>query len=145
MAMPSSVYSERTVPAALRRARWHLMSAGALPPDLIPAELQRSWLRSWDAGLQPCGRTPGTACLWAQLARALEQQRELVAYARPVMEFLLEQTRETDSMVVLVAPMECSCMPQADPSSWAVPSGGVAPRRHLEQYRGTNAIGGTDR
>ncbi|MGL6202913.1 MAG: sigma-54-dependent Fis family transcriptional regulator, partial [Giesbergeria sp.] len=57
--MPSSVYSERTVPAALRRARWHLMNAGTLPPDLIPTELQRSWLRSWDAGLQPCGRTPG--------------------------------------------------------------------------------------
>ena len=142
--MPSSVYSERTVPAALRRARWHLMSAGALPPDLIPAELQRSWLRSWDAGLQPCGRTPGAPhASGAQLARALEQQRELVAYARPVMEFLLEQTRETDSMVVLAGTDGMLLHASGDPQFM-----GRAERVALrpgatwsEQYRGTNAIG----
>ena len=142
--MPSSVYSERTVPAALRRARSHLMNAGALPPDLIPAELQRSWQRSWDAGLQPCGRTPGAPhASGAQLARALEQQRELVAYARPVMEFLLEQTCETDSMVVLAGTDGMLLHALGDPRFM-----GRAERVALrpgatwsEQYRGTNAIG----
>lgn len=142
--MPSSVYSERTVPAALRRARWHLMNAGTLPPDLIPTELQRSWLRSWDAGLQPCGRTPGAPhASGAQLARALEQQRELVAYARPVMEFLLEQTRDTDSMVVLAGTDGILLHASGDPQFL-----GRAERVALrpgatwsEQHRGTNAIG----
>jgi hypothetical protein len=55
------------------------MSSGSLPPDMILPELSRSWLRSWNAGLLPCGRSPGVPhASAAQLARALEHQRELV-------------------------------------------------------------------
>ena len=53
-------------------------------------------------GLAPAGRTPGAPhASAAQLARALDHQHELVSHARPVMEFLFEQTRDTDSMVIL--------------------------------------------
>ena len=90
------------MPSQLREARRQLMNRGSLPPDLIQPELARSWLRSWEAGLQPCGRLPGAPhASGAQLARALELQCELVAHARPVMEFVFEQTRGTDSMVIL--------------------------------------------
>ncbi len=94
--MPPSSLQARPVPSQLREARRQLMSRGSVPPDLIQPELARSWLRSWDAGLQPCGRMPGAPhASGAQLARALQAQRELVAHARPVMEFMFEQTQHT--------------------------------------------------
>ena len=92
----------RSPSARLREARRHLLGNGQVPSGLIHEELARSWQRSWDAGLQPVGRMPGAPhASSAQLARALERQRELVAHALPVMEFLHEQTRDTDSISVL--------------------------------------------
>ena len=142
--MPPSALQERPVPSLLRQARRQLMSSGSLPPDLIFPELTQSWMRCWSAGLQPCGRTPGAPhASGAQLARALTAQRELVAHARPVMEFLLDQTRETDSMVVLAGTDGMLLHASGDPHFV-----GRAERVALrpgaswhEHYRGTNAIG----
>ena len=103
--MTTPVLQDRSVPARLREARRHLVSNGHLPADLIQTDLARSWERSWQAGLQPMGRMPGAPnASGAQLARELERQRELVAHARPVMEFLHEQTRDSDSMSILAGP-----------------------------------------
>lgn len=142
--MPPSALQERPVPSLLRQARRQLMSSGSLPPDLILPELTQSWMRCWSAGLQPCGRMPGAPhASGAQLARALTAQRELVAHARPVMEFLLDQTRETDSMVVLAGTDGMLLHASGDPHFV-----GRAERVALrpgaswhEHYRGTNAIG----
>jgi transcriptional regulator of acetoin/glycerol metabolism len=142
--MPSNALQERPVPSVLREARRQLMNRGSLPPDLIAPELARSWLRSWQAGLQPCGRMPGAPnASAAQLARELERQRELVAHARPVMEFLYEQTRDTDSMGILAGADGMLLHTFGDPQFI-----GRAERVALrpgaswhEQYRGTNAIG----
>lgn len=142
--MPSSVLQERPVPSLLRQARRHLMSSGNLPPDLILPELAKSWMRCWNAGLQPSGRVPGAPhASGAQLARALESQRELVAHARPVMEFLLDQTRETDSMVVLAGADGMLLHASGDPG-FVNRAERVALRPGAtwhESYRGTNAIG----
>lgn len=142
--MSSSVLQERPVPSLLRQARRQLMNSGSLPPDLTFPELTRSWMRCWSAGLQPCGRTPGAPhASGAQLARALEVQRELVAHARPVMEFLLDQTRETDSMVVLAGADGMLLHASGDPH-FVSRAERVALRPGAtwhEQYRGTNAIG----
>ena len=142
--MPPSALQERPVPSLLRQARRQLMSSGNLPPDLILPELTQSWMRCWSAGLQPCGRTPGAPhASGAQLARALEVQRELVAHARPVMEFLLDQTRETDSMVVLAGADGMLLHASGDPD-FVSRAERVALRPGAtwhEQYRGTNAIG----
>src|SRR5690349_5627983 len=90
--------AQRPARSRLRLARRQLMEDGRPPGELVGAELARSWQRSLQAGLQPAGRMPGAPhASGAQLARALEQQRELVAHARPVMEFLVEQTEGTDS------------------------------------------------
>ncbi|MCZ2406803.1 MAG: sigma-54-dependent Fis family transcriptional regulator [Burkholderiales bacterium] len=142
--MPSTVFPGRAVPGALRNARWHLMNAGTLPADALPPELSNSWLRSWQAGLQPCGRMSGVPhASGAQLARALDMQRELVAHARPVMEFLCEQTRDSDSLVILAGADGMLLHASGDPRFM-----GRAERVALrpgatwsEQYRGTNAIG----
>ncbi|MBH1978508.1 sigma-54-dependent Fis family transcriptional regulator [Simplicispira sp. 110] len=142
--MPPSALPDRPVPRLLRQARRQLMNSGSLPPDMIQSELSRSWLRSWNAGLQPCGRTPGVPhASAAQLARALEIQRELVAHARPVMEFLFDQTRDSDSMVVLAGTDGMLLHASGDPQ-FVDRAERVALRPGAtwhEQYRGTNAIG----
>ncbi len=142
--MPPPVLQDRTEPRQLREARRQLLGNGQLPPHLINDELARSWLRCWQAGLQPVGRLPGAPnASAAHLARELERQRELVAHARPVMEFLHEQTRGTDSMSILAAADGMLLHTLGDPQFI-----GRAERVALrlgatwhEQIRGTNAIG----
>ncbi|MES2952881.1 MAG: sigma-54-dependent Fis family transcriptional regulator [Pseudomonadota bacterium] len=142
--MSIPVVQDRAVPSQLREARRQLISSGRLPPDLIQTDLARSWLRCWQAGLQPVGRMPGAPnASGAQLTRELERQRELVAHARPVMEFLHEQTRGTDSMSILAGADGMLLHTLGDPQFI-----GRAERVALrlgatwhEQFRGTNAIG----
>ena len=142
--MPTPVLQDRSVPSQLREARRQLVTHGRLPTDLIQTDLARSWLRCWQAGLQPMGRMPGAPnASGAQLTRELERQRELVAHARPVMEFLHEQTRGTDSMSILAGPDGMLLHTLGDPQFI-----GRAERVALrlgatwqEQFRGTNAIG----
>ena len=86
----------------LREAREALANEGQVPEGLVEPWLQRSWERSRAAGLSPTGRTTGVPYASArQLARARDQSRELLDLARPVMEFLFEQTRGTDSLILL--------------------------------------------
>lgn len=144
MAISSRALQKRPEPSRLREARRQLVDRGSLPPDLIQPELASSWLRSWDAGLQPFGRMSGAPhASGAQLARALELQRELVAHARPVMEFVFEQTQDTDSMVILAGTDGMLLQAFGDPQ-FASRAERVALRPGAtwqEQYRGTNAIG----
>jgi transcriptional regulator of acetoin/glycerol metabolism len=136
--------AQRPARTRLRLARRQWMEQGELPDELLGPDLARSWLRSFQAGLQPSGRTPGAPhASGAQLARALEQQRELVAHARPVMEFLAQQTEGTDSMVILAGADGVVLQALGD-----LQFVGRAERVALrpgaswcEQYRGTNAIG----
>jgi transcriptional regulator of acetoin/glycerol metabolism len=142
--MNTPVLQERAPASRLREARRQLVSSGRMPADLIQTDLARSWLRCWQHGLQPMGRMPGAPnASGAQLARELERQRELVAHARPVMEFLHEQTRDTDSMSILAGADGMLLHTLGDPHFI-----GRAERVALrvgatwqEQYRGTNAIG----
>jgi len=135
---------ERASANRLREARRLLVNSGRVPIDLIQPELARSWQRCWNQGLQPMGRMPGAPnASAAQLARALERQRELVAHARPVMEFLHEQTCGSDSISVLADADGMLLHTLGDPQFM-----GRAERVALrvgatwqEQYRGTNAIG----
>jgi transcriptional regulator of acetoin/glycerol metabolism len=142
--MPAPALQERSVPSQLREARRQLVSRGHLPIELMQSDLARSWQRCWQTGLQPVGRMPGAPhASGAQLTRALERQRELIAHARPVMEFLHEQTRGTDSMSILAGADGMLLHTMGDPQFI-----GRAERVALrlgatwhEQFRGTNAIG----
>ncbi len=134
----------RTVPARLREARRQLLEGGDVADGQIDAGLLGSWKRSQQFGLTPTGRTPGAPhASAAQLVRALDQQRELVSHARPVMEFLFEQTRHTDSMVILADERGMLLQTLGD-VSFADHAQRVALRAGAnwhEQWRGTNAIG----
>lgn len=91
-----------TTPVALRQARQHLLESGQCPSGLVDERLARSWSRSMAAGLMPTGRpqsidhpSSGT------LRHVLASNPELLAHSRPVMEYLFEQVRHSQSVVVL--------------------------------------------
>jgi sigma-54 dependent transcriptional regulator, acetoin dehydrogenase operon transcriptional activator AcoR len=140
----TSTLETRPAPRQLREARRRLLDRGVMPGELLAPPLSRSWARSWQAGLQPCGRVAGAPhASGAQLARALEAQRELVAHAQPVMEFLAEQTQGTESMVIL-AGADGVLLHALGDLQFVHRAERVALRpgaTWCERYRGTNAIG----
>lgn len=142
--MHFNIPTARTTPVALRQARRQLLDQGGVSTGLLDDRLARSWSRSLDFGLQASGRTPGAPhASTAQLARALEHQRELVAHARPVMEFVFEQTRDSDCMVILADSGGLLLHTLGD-AAFLDRASRVALRPGAtwhEQYRGTNAIG----
>ena len=131
-------------PAQVRQAREQLNNTGTVSAELIGPVLARSWQRSAEAGLLPNGRTPGAPHASArQLARALEQHHELVAHARPAMELLHEQTRDTDSLVIL-ADADGMVLHTLGDAEFLQRAERVALRPGAnwhERWRGTNAIG----
>lgn len=137
--------SQKPDRAALRRARDLMLERGDLPLGyLVSTLLARSWRRSVDAGLAPDGRLADTNRLAdADLSRAREQRHELIAHARPVMEYLHSQTRDSGSMVTLADENGVLLQALGDPDFL-----GRAERVALspgaswhERHRGTNAIG----
>jgi len=131
--------------AALRRARDLMLERGELPLGyLVSTLLARSWRRSVDAGLAPEGRLPEAGRLDThQLSQARDRNHELIAHARPVMEYLHAQMRESDSMVILADERGVLLQALGDPDFLtraervALMPGASWDERH----RGTNAIG----
>ena len=142
--MPIQALASHAPGADIREARRQLCQAGEVGEGLIAPALRRSWDRSRQFGLAPTGRAPGAPhASAAQLARALDRQRELVAHARPMMEFLFEQTRDTGSMVIL-ADAQGTLLQALGDAGFAQRAERVALRPGAswhEQWRGTNAIG----
>jgi transcriptional regulator of acetoin/glycerol metabolism len=140
----ASALATRTPPGRLREARRQWLEAGELASGLIDPALHASWQRSRGFGLAPDGRPPGAPhASGAQLARALEHRRALVSQARPVMEFLCEQIRDTDCMVILADPQGMLLQSLGD-ACFSDKAARVALRPGAiwhEQWRGTNAIG----
>ncbi|HSX63935.1 MAG TPA: sigma-54-dependent Fis family transcriptional regulator, partial [Pseudoxanthomonas sp.] len=134
----------RTPPHRLRAARRQLLETGAVAQGLVDTTLSASWQRSRDFGLLPDARTPGAPhASAAQLKRALEHRHALVSHARPVMEFVSEHIRDTDSIVILADPQGMLLCAQGD-TGFIDKAARVALRPGAiwhEQWRGTNAIG----
>ncbi len=131
--------------ASLRRARELMLERGDVPLGyLVSALLARSWRRSFEAGLSPQGRLPDACRVDAsELARISERNRELIANARPVMEYLHAQTRESGSMVILADDKGVLLQALGDPDFLSrADRVALAPGASwLERHRGTNAIG----
>ncbi|TCJ15375.1 sigma-54-dependent Fis family transcriptional regulator [Parasulfuritortus cantonensis] len=131
--------------AVLRQARSRLLESGDIPSELpVDAVVARSWRRSLRAGLMPAGRLPEVVHLsGAQLARLRERQQELLAHARPVMEYLYRQTRDSDSMVILADDRGLLLQAMGDSAFLSrAERVALAPGASwAERYRGTNAIG----
>ena len=91
-----------TSAVALRQARLHLLEHGDCPPGGLDDRVARSWQRSLAAGLLPADqRLEPQHTSGAELTRTLAVNRELVAHSRPVMDYLFEQVRQAQGMVIL--------------------------------------------
>lgn len=129
---------------ALRKARRHLIEHGRCSSEHLDERLARSWQRSLAAGLQPLGRFDPAATLDTQgLSLLRARHHELLAHSLPVMEYLFEQVRHSQSVVVLADPQGTLMHTHGDTHFL-----GKAERIALtsgaswhEQERGTNAIG----
>jgi transcriptional regulator of acetoin/glycerol metabolism len=129
---------------ALRQARLHLLEHGDCPPGMINEHVARSWRRSLAAGLLPTGRLADSEhASGSRLGHMLARNHDLLAHSRPVMEYLFEQVRHSQSMVIL-ADKSGTLMHTLGDTDFL----GKAERVALaagaswhEQHRGTNAIG----
>ncbi len=87
---------------ALRQARAHLLAHGQCLPGMVDESLARSWRRSLAAGLAPTARVaPIDHFNSNALRHTLAANHELLAHSRPVMDYLFEQVRHSQSVVVL--------------------------------------------
>ncbi|PQA78542.1 sigma-54-dependent Fis family transcriptional regulator [Rhodoferax sp. TS-BS-61-7] len=128
---------------ALRQARQQLLETGQCPVGVLDERLVRSWHRSLAAGLAPAGRAATDHAGSASLRQALANSHALLAHSRPVMEYVFEQVRHSQSVVVL-ADQHGMLMHTLGDVSFV----GKAERVALtsgaswhEAHRGTNAIG----
>lgn len=133
-----------TSPVALRQARQHLLDSGQCPSGLVDERLARSWSRSLAAGLVPTGRPQGIDHPSSgTLRQVLASNPALLAHSRPVMEYLFEQVRHSQSVVVLADRRGMLMHTLGDPhfvdkaERVALTSGAS----WHEDHRGTNAIG----
>ena len=137
-------FTTRGADAALRHARHMLLERGDFPAGLVHDLVARSWRRSRDAGLEPIGRLADVPRLDAfELARNTERQQDLIANARPVMEYLHSQTRDSGSMVILADErgMLLQALGDADFLTRAERVALMPGASWSERHRGTNAIG----
>lgn len=133
---------------ALRQARLQLQEHGNCPGaalnGAINDRLLRSWQRSLAAGLQPVGRMPQTEHATAdELRQLLARNHELLAYSRPVMEYLFDSVRHSNSVVVL-ADNRGTLMHTLGDAGFLNKAQRVALASGAswhENHRGTNAIG----
>ncbi len=130
--------------AALRQARLQLLEHGEFPSDGIDARLARSWRRSLAAGLLPTDRLrEAEHASGADLRHALIGNHDLLAHSRPVMEYLFEQVRHSQGMVILADKRGTlmHTLGHADFLDKAQRVALTSGASWLEQHRGTNAIG----
>lgn len=129
---------------ALRQARLHFLEHGHCPSGILDERLARSWQRSLAAGLPPTGRLVAPDNLEQhQLSHLQARHQELLAHSRPVMEYLFEQVRPSQGLVVLAGP--CGTLMHSHGDAQFL---NKAERVALscgaswhEAQRGTNAIG----
>jgi transcriptional regulator of acetoin/glycerol metabolism len=128
----------------LRQARQHLMTYGVTVPGTITERLARSWQRSMAAGLQPMGRlTTADHSSSSELRQSLARNHDLLAHSRPVMEYLFDQVRHSQSVVILADNRGTLMHTLGDPHfvSKAERVSLSAGASWREEHRGTNAIG----
>jgi transcriptional regulator of acetoin/glycerol metabolism len=136
--------TSRKISTALRDARNILTERREVPNGLIDDVVARSWRRSIENGLAPTSRRDEAPHFSAtELARITERQHELISNARPVMEYLSEQTRNFGSIVILADDRGVLLHVVGDTNfmSRAERVALVPGASWNERYRGTNAIG----
>ncbi len=128
----------------LRQARVHLLAHGECPPGALQERIANSWQRSLRAGVQPVGRAQAHDPLTSsEMRQVLSRSEDLLAIARPVMDYVFEQIQDSHSMVILANPQSTLLHTLGD-APFLNKAERVALRSGAswtEEARGTNAIG----
>lgn len=99
--MPAPIGADALLQQARRAFQAGALSAEELLPPAL-AYVSRSWRRSVEAGLDAFAPQPQAPHLSRiELAQAAEHHQKLLTHAKPVMEYLLGQTRAHKGMVIL--------------------------------------------
>lgn len=134
----------QTQAMTLRQVRQHFLDHGQCPVGSLDERLARSWQRSQAAGLRPTGRLVHDDILApTRMGDLLAQHHTLLAHAKPVMTYLFDQVRGSQSVVLLAAPCGTLVHAQGDPHflSKAERVALQCGASWREDQRGTNAIG----
>jgi transcriptional regulator of acetoin/glycerol metabolism len=130
--------------AVLQQARLRLTEYGDCSTRGLDDRLLRSWQRSLAAGLRPRDAMKDVVHVQSSdLRQALVRNHDLLAHSQPVMEYLFEQVRHAQGMVIL-ADRTGTLMHTLGHASFLDKAQQVALSQGaswLEQHRGTNAIG----
>jgi len=139
MQLPQPLPADRVI-----EARKRLLESGEVPSELVNEVVARSWMRSQEAGLSPVEVMGGPPLVSAAaLKSAMEQEADFLSQARPVMEFVYDQIRDSSSMVVL-ANAQGLLLHSVGDAEFLTRAERVSLRPGalwLEDIRGTNAIG----
>ena len=134
---------ETTPLPRLRAARTALHAHGLVQANLLAGPVARSWQRCVAHGLSPKQQIEPIVAPSAHLRSAIERHAEMLAHARPVLDFLHEQIRDTGSLVVLADADGMLLHAQGD-ETFVQRAARVSLRPGAcwgETTRGTNAIG----
>ena len=131
-------------PVSPAPAQTHLLEHGHLPASGLPVVVARSWERSVAAGLRPDQQAQTDSHIsGAELRQTLQLNHSLLAHARPVMEYLFEQVRHGQNVLVL-ADNQGTLVHRLGDALFLQRAERVALSNGAswqEQHRGTNAIG----
>ena len=129
---------------SLQLARRHLLDHGACLPSALNDRLARSCQRSLHSGLPPFGiHELDENAKGLSLSQSLEQNAQMLSFARPVMDFMYGQIRGGDCMVVL-ADVDSMLLHTVGDHGFLTKAQRVELRTGAswrESVRGTNAIG----
>lgn len=128
----------------IRLARSQLIESGSTSVQGLDITVSRSWDRSLAAGLSPVGRISTIDNLSAiELQRMRSMNHDLINHSQPVMEYLLDQVSNTQSMVILSdhKGILMHTMGDLDFLSKAERVALMCGASWSESQRGTNAIG----
>ena len=128
----------------IRLARSQLIESGSTSVQGLDISVSRSWNRSLAAGLSPVGRISTIDNLSAiELQRMRSMNHDLINHSQLVMEYLLDQVSNTQSMVILSdhKGILMHTMGDLDFLSKAERVALMCGASWSESQRGTNAIG----
>lgn len=125
----------------LALARKHLLEFGRCKPGLLHAPLAQSWERSYIAGLSP-ERTLEKISQ-STLREVIDQSHEFLAFAKPIMQTVSEQIKNSHSMLAL-ADKNCTLIHTLGDRSFLDKAAQVALSEGANWQEcsvGTNAVG----
>ncbi|MCX7170854.1 MAG: GAF domain-containing protein, partial [Proteobacteria bacterium] len=141
--MKQAMRGDQLAPESERQAREIMLDQGTVPAGFLPAEIEMSWQRCLDYGLDSTRRIEIGMLERSLLADQIEKNRNLLIHAQPVMDVLFEQIVDTQNVIVLSNDTGYILHSRGDPEFLKqAEKVALAPGAEWsETSRGTNAIG----